>query len=147
MSEGPGINSSEVERDLKTLADLIRGGKLGSVDPEVLTRLLNVLCIARTGASTNALHIVQGLVVNHEQMVRHITKLDAANGKTQRWFMALAIALLMASGVSIVQNLIPKSVDVPALQDSRVTVQPDTQKHDAASKVDPAKTTPPLPKK
>jgi hypothetical protein len=80
-------------------------------------------------------------------MKGHITKLDAANGKTQRWFMALAIASLIASGVSIVQSLIPKSVDVPALQDSRPTVQPDTQKHDATSKVDPAKTIPPPTKK
>ena len=147
MSEGPGINSSEVERDLKTLADLIREGKLGSVDPEVLTRLLNALCIARTGASTNALHIVQGLVVNHEQMVRHLTKLDVANGKTQKWFMVLAVASLIASGVSIVQSLIPKSVEVPTLQDARPAVQSDTQKHDATSKVDPSKSAPPIPKK
>ena len=91
--------------------------------------------------------ILRILAMSHVQMKGHITKLDAANGKTQRWFMALAIASLIASGVSIVQSLIPKSVDVPALQDSRPTVQPDTQKHDATSKVDPAKTIPPPTKK
>jgi hypothetical protein len=79
--------------------------------------------------------ILRILAMSHVQMKGHITKLDAANGKTQRWFMALAIASLTASGVSIVQNLIQKSVDVPVLKDFRPTVQSDIQGHDVAKTI------------
>ena len=152
MSEGPGINSSEVERDLKTLADLIRDGKLWSVDPPTLTRLLNALCIARTGDTTNALHIVQGLVVNHEQMARHITKLDASNRRVQRWVIALAVAALVAAGVQAGVALafyfghpsISKSYDKKAPNGA---VQGDSYKSNTSNKVDPTKPTTPPAKK
>ena len=146
-NKGPGINSPEVEQDLKTLADLIRDGGLGSIDPTTLTRLLNALCIARTGDTTNALHIVQGLVVNHEQMARHITKLDTANGETQKWFIRLAIASLIGTAVQAFVAAAfyfgHPSVSRSDEQTPSEAVQTNTQQHDAACKVDQAKTTPP----
>jgi hypothetical protein len=146
MSEGPGINSKAVEDDLKLLADLIRDGELWSVDPSTLTRLLNALCIAKTGTSSCALHIVQGLVVNHEQMVRHLTKLDAANGRTQRWFIAFAVLSLAGLSVQIYRDLTAERIVVVSSTPSQPRLPDDTNDETAASKVDPTKPAPARPR-
>ena len=43
--------------------------------------------------------ILRILAINHVQMARHITNLDAANGRTQRWVIRLSIAALIAGGL------------------------------------------------
>jgi len=125
----------------------IKNDTLKDASPELLRSYLSALCSSRTAGSTNALHVVQGLAVNHEFLVRHITKLDTANGETQKWFIRLAIASLIGTAVQAFVAAAfyfgHPSVSRSDEQASSKAVQTNTQQHDATSKVDQAKPTPP----
>jgi 3-deoxy-D-arabino-heptulosonate 7-phosphate (DAHP) synthase len=126
--------------------------KVSDFTESELSDFVDVLCddgIKNEEHQTRALLRIASLT--HVQMRGHLTKLDAANARTQKWFMVLAVASLIGT---VVQALVAAafyfghpSVSRSDEQASSKAVQCDTQQHDAASKVDPTKSTPPPAKK
>lgn len=122
--------------------------KVSDFSDDELSDFVDVLCddgIKNEEHQTRALLRIAALT--HVQMREHITKLDAANRTTQRWFIVLAIASLIGT---VVQAFVAAafyfghpSVSRSDEQTSRKTIQGDTQQHDAASNVDQTTFTPP----
>lgn len=122
--------------------------KVSDFTESELSDFVDVLCddgIRHEEHQTRSLLRIAALT--HVRMERHITKLDAANRKTQKWFMVLAGASLIGTAVQAFVAAAfyfgHPSVSRSDDQTSSKAVQADTQQHDAPGKVNQSKATPP----
>ena len=89
---------------------MFRSGGIELCDKPTLTRYL--LAITNQQINNQTIQhrdVIRGMWINHILLQKHIDDLDRKNDRLQRWFLAFAIASLIASAVQIAVALIPPS--------------------------------------
>jgi hypothetical protein len=89
------------DRERKIVADSFICGAYLNYDPGTLNEFLRILATHHHSSTTSGTHTVQGIAISHAILSAHITKLDAANGRLQKWVIAMAAASLLAAGVQV----------------------------------------------
>lgn len=67
-------------------------------------------------ASIQHRDVIRGITLNHLILQHHIDRLDCQNTKTQRWFMALAVASLIGTAVQVYYAVRPSTLPAPGAQ-------------------------------
>lgn len=79
----------------------VDGSFINKDDNELISYLTVLAREPSYNQNLQHLAIIRAQTINDLLMKRHVDKLDKQNLKTQRWFMALAVASLFASIVDI----------------------------------------------
>lgn len=85
-------------------AAFVDGSFINKADEELISYLTVLAKEPSYNQNLQHLAIIRAQTINDLLMKRYIDKLDKQNLKTQRWFMALAAASLLASVIDILKG-------------------------------------------